>query len=92
VFQIFPLVFPRETPAGFKSYIVPIILHLFHSDHVTTAIWIVSFDPIFLCILRRTMAYVSSVHNNLDWFFFLKSPYFWSYNVHIHEAKTYASN
>jgi hypothetical protein len=35
-------------------------------DPVATAIWLVSYGLIILSILRRTMAYASSVHNNLD--------------------------
>jgi hypothetical protein len=42
------------------------LTHLFRLDPVTAAIWLVSFDLIILSILRRTTAYSSSIHNNLD--------------------------
>jgi hypothetical protein len=41
---------------------------LFRLDPVTTAIWLVSFCLINLSILRRTIASVSSIHNNPDSF------------------------
>jgi hypothetical protein len=40
--------------------------HLFCLNPGTTSIWLVSFDLVILSIINRTMAYVSSVHNNLD--------------------------
>jgi hypothetical protein len=40
--------------------------HLFCLDPVTTAVWLFSFDLIILSILRRTVTYASSIHNNLD--------------------------
>jgi hypothetical protein len=53
-------------PAGFD-------LDLFRLDPVTIAIWLASANLINLCIFRRTMSYVTSVHNNLDslWLKFL---------------------
>jgi hypothetical protein len=44
-------------------------------DPVTTAVWLVSFDLIISSINRRTMAYASSIHNNLDslWMKILRS-------------------
>jgi hypothetical protein len=33
---------------------------------VTAAVWLVSFGLIILSILHQTIAYASSVHNNLD--------------------------
>jgi hypothetical protein len=40
--------------------------HLFHLDPVITVIRLVAFHLIILNILRRTMAFASSIHNNLD--------------------------
>jgi hypothetical protein len=40
--------------------------HLTHLDHVTIAILPAFFDLTILSILHQTMAYASSVHNNLD--------------------------
>jgi hypothetical protein len=40
--------------------------HLFRVDSGTIAIWLVFFDIIILRTLRRTMAYASAIHNNLD--------------------------
>jgi hypothetical protein len=39
--------------------------HLFHFDPVTIAIWLESFDLIIFSTLHRTIAYASSIHNNL---------------------------
>jgi hypothetical protein len=59
MFQISPLLIPEIVDCIHYP-------HLFHLDPVTTAIWLVSFGLIILSILRRTMAYASSVHNNLE--------------------------
>jgi hypothetical protein len=57
-------------PAGFTSYIAHDYPHLFHLDPVTTAVWLVSFGLTILSILHRTMAYASSIHDNLDRYYF----------------------
>jgi hypothetical protein len=62
VFQII-LLFFLEVPACFTYHIISISLCL---DPVNTAIWLVSFDLITLSILCQIMAYVLSLHNNLD--------------------------
>jgi hypothetical protein len=58
-----PFFFP-EVSATFTSYCSD-YPYLFDPDPVTFAIWLVSFDPITSNILHQTMAYASSVHNNL---------------------------
>jgi hypothetical protein len=65
IFQIFSL-FISEMPAGFKycsGY-----PYLFRLDPVTTAMRLVSFDLITFSTLHQTMAYASSVHNNINSF------------------------
>jgi hypothetical protein len=53
------LQFLLEIPAGFTAYTADIIT-------INTAVLILRFGLKTLNILRRTMAYISSIHNNLD--------------------------
>jgi hypothetical protein len=62
VFQIFPLFVPEMSSSSrhCSDY-----LHLFDSDPLTVAIWLVSFDLIILNGVHQTMAYDASLRNNL---------------------------
>jgi hypothetical protein len=64
VFQIFPLFIP-EMHAGFMQYTAQII-PIYSAWFLSTVIWLLALDLILLSMLRRTMAYASSLHNNLD--------------------------
>jgi hypothetical protein len=52
-------------PAGFTSYL-HCYLHLFGLDPVTTAVWFLSVDLTASIVVRQTMAFASSIHNNLS--------------------------
>jgi hypothetical protein len=41
--------------------------HLFGSDPVTIAVWLVSLYPVIMCIHRRTVVLPASVHSNSLW-------------------------
>jgi hypothetical protein len=45
---------------------------LFPSAPVTTAVVLLPSDPIVLCPLYQTMDYASTIHNNLESFYFLR--------------------
>jgi hypothetical protein len=59
-------------------------LHLLHLDPATTAIQLVSFDPIILSILRWTTVYASSIYSSPDSEIFI-------FSIIISQASTSAS-
>jgi hypothetical protein len=64
VFQIFLLFIPeRPTRSRFNC---SEYARLFRLDPITTAIWFVSFELIIFSSLRWTVAYASSIHNNVN--------------------------